>query len=96
MEWNTITIKRVFVRLHMTWLMQSLASWLDFKQAQFFLSKASKSVVWSRQFPIHWVGWALVLWVKRSVLEAYHPPPPSVTDTNSSYNILVWIVVRTY
>ena len=34
--------------------------------------------------------------VKRSVLEAYRLPPLSVTDTNSSYNILVWIVVRTF
>jgi hypothetical protein len=33
MELNTITIKRVFVTLHMTWFMKSLASWLDFKQA---------------------------------------------------------------
>ena len=90
-----INIKRVFVTLHMTWLMQSLASYLGFKQVQ-FLSIVSKSAVWSRQLPIHWIGGALLLWVKRSVLETYHPPPSSVTDTNSSYNFLVWIVVRKF
>jgi len=89
------TKQRVFVTLHTTWLMQSLASYFGFKQAQ-FLSKMSKSAVWFRQLPIHWIGWALVLWVKRSVLEAYHPPPSSVPDTNSSYNILLWIAVRTF
>jgi hypothetical protein len=45
MELNTITIKRVFVTLRMTWLMQSLASWLDFKQAQFFFNPKRSKVL---------------------------------------------------